>query len=109
MKYTNYLTGDSTAGYLKILIRLPILIILLLASLQKDKNINFMSTLVFIGFAFMLMGYKANYLDRLSIYFESLIIFIVPHLITNFKTNKNKLLIVFILMYYYFSLSCRPP
>lgn len=103
-KYSGYLLGESTAGYLKILTRVPVHLSLILIYRKNDGKFRFIYTLIFIGFLFMLTGYKANYLDRLAIYFENLVLFTVPYLIDYFKERKNKLMISVVVMCFYFTL-----
>ena len=105
-EYTSYLNYKSTAGILKALYKFPPVIFAFYSMIYKSNdsqkiNRHFLAIFVLIGYFLMLIGFKLNYVDRVSLYFEQFIIFLIPNIIydSNFKLNKFVILMLSLIDY----------
>lgn len=103
--YGNYELDFENFGIGNIIIKLPIIMIILF-NLNRLKNTSPMSKLIifyFIGIILEYYGYFASYVNRVSIYYEMLQIFILAAIV-KVQTNKyEKLLYSAIIVMYFIS------
>lgn len=105
-EYISYLNYKSTAGILKAFYKFPPVIFALYSLIYKSNdeqkiNEHFLAVFVIIGYLLMLIGFKLNYVDRVSLYFEQFVIFLIPNIIYKSKYKFNKFaILIFSLIYY---------
>ena len=69
---------------------------------EQKINEHFLAVFVIIGYLLMLIGFKLNYVDRVSLYFEQFVIFLIPNIIYKSKYKFNKFAILIFSLIYYF-------
>ena len=100
-KYIYYIEGDSNIIIMELMFMISIFLISLL--IKKDKKNDFYYLLYLFGILTYFIGFYSSYSYRISYYFYTLIIFLIPDIKKLFLNYKKTILFLCLLSIMYYS------